>query len=158
VSRKRRQRSTARKARIAKYLREQKRKGKRSDGGEGGDAERLWRFVVSTPSARGCSHALLDLQRRLALTPIRGWTENDLAGEHGLSWFATALTEGPMDEREVVVDLPYLAKQDLLDRFGALEVAADGLDLDWRDCAQVLHALTQTALLGDDDEDDEDDG
>ncbi|MGE0708912.1 MAG: hypothetical protein AB7N76_22715 [Planctomycetota bacterium] len=133
MSRKRRQRSTTIRKRIEKQQREKDRQAKRSAKHSGQDDEVLLTMTVARGVAEACAAALADLDERLNEGPIRGWTADDLAGDHGVSWFGAALDEAAqsVDAGDCTLEVERSAKQPLLDKLNALEMAAPGLGLDW---------------------------
>jgi len=158
VSKKRRQRSTAIRKRIEKKQREEvKQAKKRAKRGGGADEDVLLRMEVARQSATACAAAITDLEERLAASPIRGWTANDLGGEHGLAWLGSVIAEAAEaqpDEDPLRVGVWGEAKQPLLDRLSALEMAAPGLDLDWEaGFAKVAFALGRAEEPDEDEED-----
>lgn len=131
MSKKRRQRSTTIRKRIEKKQREdQKQRRKAAKQGGAGDVVIA---QVSRGAAAACARALGELGGRLAQGPIRGWTPDDLAGEAGLGWLGDALHEAVEMQQDdpLSLELDASAQRNLLDRLGALEMAAPGLDLEW---------------------------
>ncbi len=135
MSRKRRQRSTSIRKRIEKKQREDEKQRRKAAKAAGTDEETMVVAEVPRASAAACAQALDDLGQRLHQSAIRGWTPADLRGEPaGLAWLGDALTEA-LETNTADDPLPFelsqAAQRHLLDRLGALEMAAPGLDLAW---------------------------
>lgn len=155
---KRKQRSTAIRKRIEKKQREQQKANKKAQkAAGGGGADALVAFTLPRARLQACHAQLTALEERLAQGSMRGWTTSDLEGEHGLAWFGRVIGEA-LDTSEgdpVTVELFEAAKQPLLDRMGALELAASGLKLEWDEAGfnDLLRALSQAEELEEPDED-----
>lgn len=130
---KRRQRSTQIRKRIEKKQREEDKARKRQAKSQERDQDLVLRMIVARGPAEQVLGQIRDLEGRLAEGPIRGWTPDDLGGEHGLSMMADmigAALDRQQDER-LVVELTLGARGPLLERLSALEMAAPGLKVDW---------------------------
>lgn len=157
---KRKQRSTAIRKRIEKKQREQQkadRKAQKAAAGSGDDEDRLVAFTLPRERVEACRAQLVALEERLAQGSLRGWTTSDLEGEHGLAWLARVLGEAleASDGDPVSVELFDGARQALLERMGALELAASGLKLEWDEAGfdELLRALNQAEEPSPPDED-----
>lgn len=143
---KRRQRSTQIRKRIEKKQREEDKVRKREAKGQAKDDEVVLRMLVARDAAEAALGQLRDLESRLAGGPIRGWTPEDLGGEHGLSTLADlvgAALDRQTDER-LVVELTVAARGPLLERLAALEIAASGLKVEWEaGLPEITQALSQ---------------
>lgn len=144
---KRRQRSTAIRKRIEKRAREEskaKRKAERAGGGkEGGTL-----VVTSLERAKteACCVALEDLTARLQRESIRGWSKADVEGDQNLGWLGSLLREAldaDADADPVTIEFFDENKPKLLDRLGALELAASGLRVAWDEAGfnELIRAL-----------------
>lgn len=156
---KRKQRSTAIRKRIEKKQREQQkanRKAQKASAGAG-DEDRLIVFTLPRERLQACHTQLSGLEDRLAQGSLRGWTTNDLQGEHGLAWFGRVLGEAldSSDADPVSVELFEAARQPLLERMGSLELAASGLKVEWDEAGfnELLRALSQAEEPVEPDED-----
>lgn len=155
---KRKQRSTQIRKRIEKKQREEQKKAKRRERSSGADAsgeELLLTFQLPRDRLAACQAALADLEARLSRESLRGWGAADLKGEHGLSYLTSLLAEALQGGGDpVVVELPETAKHPLLERLGALELAATGLKVSWDEAGfdQLLRALSQATEVGEDEE------
>lgn len=130
---KRRQRSTQIRKRIEKKQREEDKARKREAKSQERDQDLVLRMTVAREPAEAVLGQIRDLEGRLAEGPIRGWTPDDLGGEHGLTMMADmigAALDRQSDER-LVVELTVGARAPLLERLSALEMAAPGLKVDW---------------------------
>jgi hypothetical protein len=130
---KRRQRSTQIRKRIEKKQREEDKARKREAKGKEQDADLVLRMIVARDPAEAVLGQIRGLEERLAEGPIRGWTPDDLAGEHGLTMMADMIgtaIDRQTDEK-LVVELTVGARGPLLERLSALEMAAPGLRVDW---------------------------
>ncbi|MDC3378771.1 hypothetical protein OAX78_00630 [Planctomycetota bacterium] len=135
---------TARKRRVDKFMKDQRRRLGRDMSWEEDPGVR--RVILKGSACRAVSAAVADLDKRLAEAPIRGWFPADLAGDHGLAWFGKVAAEFAAevaDERNVGIDIPAEAQGPVLEKLAALEVAADMLGLDWDDFAPAVSALSQ---------------
>lgn len=155
---KRKQRSTAIRKRIEKKQREQQKANKKAQkAAAGSDADALVAFTLPRGRLQACHAELTALEDRLAQGSLRGWTPNDLQGEHGLAWFGRVIGESldAGDQDPVTVELFEAAKQPLLDRMGSLEIAASGLKLQWDEAGfnDLLRALSQAEEPEEPDED-----
>lgn len=160
---KRKQRSTQIRKRIEKKQREQEKAKKRAAKASGADGANQILLGVQLPRERveACHAALADLEARLTRESVRGWTASDLQGEHGLSWFKTVLAEtmeGSAEGPRVQLQFFEGAKSPLLERLGALEIAASGLRVQWDEAGfdELVRAVSQAEELADDEDEDED--
>lgn len=152
---KRRQRSTAIRKRIEKRAREEskaKRKAERAGGGKDGGT--LVRTSLDRAQTDACCVALEDLTARLQRETIRGWSRADVEGEHNLGWLGQLLREALDADPEadpVTIELFDEAKPRLLDRLGALELAAPGLRVAWDEAGfnDLIRALNSAEEAGD---------
>lgn len=149
---KRRQRSTAIRKRIEKRAREEskaKRKAERAGGGKEGGT-----LVVTTlerAKTDACCVALEDLTARLQRESIRGWSKADVEGDQNLGWLGALLREAlDADPEADPVSIEFFDenKAKLLDRLGALELAASGLRVAWdeagfNDLVRALHSAEE---------------
>lgn len=133
MGRKRRQRSTTIRKRIEKKRREDDKARRKAAKAGGADADAILLAEVPRAEAQACATAIQDLGARLSAAPIRGWTEDDLAGTSGLAWLGDALYEAveTQDDDPLVLEVSFTGQRDLLDKLTALETAAPGLELDW---------------------------
>ncbi|MCW8139764.1 MAG: hypothetical protein KIT58_12775 [Planctomycetota bacterium] len=157
---KRKQRSTAIRKRIEKKQREEqraKRKAQKASGAGGGDT--LVFFKLPRARVVACHAALVDLEARLAQGSLRGWSPSDLQGEHGLAWFGRVLGEALEGSEADPLTVEFLeqAKHPLLERMGALELAASGLRVPWDEAGfdDLLRALSQAEEVSEEEEEEE---
>ncbi len=161
---KRKQRSTAIRKRIEKKARETaKAARKAAKAAGGGDDGVLVVMSLGRAQAAACRDAITALEERLAGESLRGWTPADLDGDFGLLWLRDLLTEAldgaaegssedaGDDDGELVIELLEQGKMPLLDRLGALEMAASGLRLEWEEAGfdPLVRALRDAEELGD---------
>jgi hypothetical protein len=159
---KRRQRSTQIRKRIEKKQREEskaKRRAAKNAGAGGSGEELLLSFRLPRERIAACHSALQDLEARLSRESLRGWSTSDLQGEHGLSWFTSVLAEALEGSPQDPLTVEFLepAKHPLLERLGALELAASGLKVSWDEAGfdELVRAVSQASEVAEEEPEEE---